>query len=78
MKWYSTYIVALVLLTSTQLRAQTQQDSLEIRKVALAYIESQHTPDPELMLNPRIDKGSGSETAGKRLSVSHKSITLAI
>jgi hypothetical protein len=63
-------MVVLVLLTGTQLRAQTQKDSLEIRKVALAYIESQHTPDPELMeraLYPRLVKRSvfGNKASGK-------------
>lgn len=39
--------------------AQTPQDSLAIRKAALAYIESQHVPDPSKMeaaLHPRMVK----------------------
>lgn len=61
MKWYNIYFVGLVVLTSPQLQAQTQQDTLEIQQVALAYIESQHNPDPQLMesaLHPRLVKRS--------------------
>ncbi|OWP74506.1 nuclear transport factor 2 family protein [Flavobacterium oreochromis] len=38
---------------------QTKQDSLEIKKVALDYIESQHNPNPSQMeqaLHPRMVK----------------------
>ncbi len=43
------------------LSAQTKQDTLEITRVALAYIESQHTPNPKQMegaLHPRMVKRS--------------------
>lgn len=41
--------------------AQTRQDTLDIKRVALAYIESQHSPDPVSMqaaLHPRLVKRS--------------------
>jgi Putative lumazine-binding len=43
------------------IQAQTGQDSAEIKRVALAYLESQHIPDPKLMeeaLHPRMVKRS--------------------
>lgn len=43
------------------LHAQTMQDTLDIKRVALAYIESQHNPNPKLMedaLHPRLVKRS--------------------
>lgn len=46
---------------SFQLQAQTAQDTLDIRRVALAYIEAQHNPNPKLMesaLHPRLVKRS--------------------
>ncbi len=42
-------------------QAQTAQDTLNIRRVALAYIEAQHDPNPKLMqdaLHPRLVKRS--------------------
>lgn len=44
-----------------QLQAQTAQDTLEIKRAALAYIEAQHNPNPKLMesaLHPRMVKRS--------------------
>jgi len=55
------YLVGFLLLTTLSLHAQTAQDTLAIRKAALAYIESQHTPNPKLMesaLHPRLVKRS--------------------
>ncbi|MCD0465880.1 nuclear transport factor 2 family protein [Flavobacterium sp. ENC] len=46
---------------SFQIQAQTAQDTLEIKRVALAYIEAQHHPNPKLMesaLHPRLVKRS--------------------
>ncbi|WP_374173349.1 nuclear transport factor 2 family protein [Flavobacterium tructae] len=46
---------------SSALQAQTAQDSLDIKRVALAYIEAQHNPNPKLMesaLHPRLVKRS--------------------
>jgi hypothetical protein len=54
------FVIAIVL-SFFQLQAQTAQDSLDIKRVALAYIESQHTPNPKLMgsaLHPRLVKRS--------------------
>lgn len=44
-----------------KIQAQTAQDTLDIKRVALAYIESQHNPNPKLMegaLHPRMVKRS--------------------
>ena len=44
-----------------QLQAQTAQDTLEIKRAALAYIEAQHNPNLKLMesaLHPRMVKRS--------------------
>jgi hypothetical protein len=57
----SLLIVIIVLTTSLKNHAQTAQDTLDIKRVALAYLESQHTPNPKLMegaLHPRIVKRS--------------------
>ncbi|MFW0738233.1 nuclear transport factor 2 family protein [Flavobacterium sp. T12S277] len=46
---------------SSGLQAQNAQDSLDIKRVALAYIEAQHNPNPKLMegaLHPRLVKRS--------------------
>lgn len=46
---------------SVSSQAQTRQDTLDIKRVALAYIEAQHTPNPKLMeaaLHPRMVKRS--------------------
>ena len=50
-----------ILFSSFKFHAQTTQDSIDIKRVALAYIESQHTPNPKLMesaLHPRLVKRS--------------------
>jgi hypothetical protein len=50
-----------ILVTSLSAQSQTAQDTIEIKKAALAYIESQHTPNPKLMekaLHPRLVKRS--------------------
>ena len=54
-------ILIVIIISSFKIQAQTKQDSLEIKRVALAYIEAQHTPDPKLMesaLHPRMVKRS--------------------
>jgi Putative lumazine-binding len=53
--------VTIILAFATILQAQTAQDTLDIQRVALAYLESQHTPNPKLMqdaLHPRLVKRS--------------------
>lgn len=48
-----------LLITTNFIWGQTRQDSLEIRQVALDYIESQHKPNPKQMdsaLHPRMVK----------------------
>ncbi|TDE47142.1 hypothetical protein E0I26_03395 [Flavobacterium rhamnosiphilum] len=60
MKLISIFIVFLVVGT-LKVQGQTAQDTLDIKKVALAYIESQHNPNPKQMedaLHPRIVKRS--------------------
>lgn len=59
MKKYA-LLIALAL-CSFKIQAQTAQDTLDIKRVALAYIEAQHNPDPKLMegaLHPRLVKRS--------------------
>ncbi|MEN2413361.1 nuclear transport factor 2 family protein [Flavobacterium mesophilum] len=54
-------ILTAIVFCSVKIQAQTAQDTLEIKKVALAYIEAQHTPNPKLMesaLHPRMVKRS--------------------
>ncbi|MBL0745486.1 nuclear transport factor 2 family protein [Chryseolinea lacunae] len=54
-------ILSLALAATLNLQAQTAQDTLDIKRVALAYIEAQHTPNPKLMqdaLHPRLVKRS--------------------
>lgn len=54
-------VVVAVVFFSFNVQAQTVQDSLDIKRVALAYIEAQHTPNPKLMesaLHPRLVKRS--------------------
>ncbi|WP_337085145.1 nuclear transport factor 2 family protein [Elizabethkingia anophelis] len=49
----------LLLFTANAVLAQTKQDSLEIKQVALDYIEAQHKPNPAQMeraLHPRMVK----------------------
>jgi hypothetical protein len=53
--------IAVAVVTILNLQAQTPHDTLEITRVALAYIESQHNPNPKLMqdaLHPRLVKRS--------------------
>ncbi|MFM9840020.1 MAG: nuclear transport factor 2 family protein [Cyclobacteriaceae bacterium] len=53
--------ITLAVATSLTVQAQTAQDTVDIRRVALAYIEAQHTPNPKLMeaaLHPRLVKRS--------------------
>ena len=60
-KRYFTLLLLVTAFFSLNLQAQTAQDSLEIKRVALAYIEAQHTPNPKLMesaLHPRMVKRS--------------------
>ncbi|TKC08588.1 nuclear transport factor 2 family protein [Pedobacter frigoris] len=57
----STSIFLIILITTFKLQAQTAQDTIDINRVALAYIESQHNPNPKLMedvLHPRLVKRS--------------------
>ena len=54
-------ILSTIIFCSFKIQAQTKQDSLDIKRVALAYIEAQHTPNPKLMesaLHPRMVKRS--------------------
>lgn len=54
-------LITLAVITSLTVQAQTSQDTVDIRRVALAYIEAQHTPNPKLMdgaLHPRLVKRS--------------------
>lgn len=53
--------ISVVVATILNSHAQTNQDTLDIKRVALAYIESQHNPNPKLMqdaLHPRLVKRS--------------------
>ena len=55
------YLLITIAFCSFQLKAQTAQDTIDIKRVALAYIEAQHTPNPKLMesaLHPRLVKRS--------------------
>jgi hypothetical protein len=55
------FVVLFAVSTTIGLLAQTAQDTLNIKRAALAYIESQHKPDPILMesaLHPRVVKRS--------------------
>lgn len=56
------YLILLVIIISSfKIQAQTAQDTLEIKRAALAYIEAQHNPNPKLMesaLHPRMVKRS--------------------
>jgi hypothetical protein len=59
MKKYSLLIV--IAFCSFKIQAQTAQDTIDIKRVTLAYIEAQHNPDPKLMegaLHPRLVKRS--------------------
>lgn len=53
--------ILFIILGSLKVQGQTAQDSLDIKRVALAYIESQHSPNPKQMddaLHPRVVKRS--------------------
>lgn len=55
------YLFVLIVMGTLKVQAQTRQDTLDIKRVALAYIESQHTPNPKQMqdaLHPRVVKRS--------------------
>jgi hypothetical protein len=57
---YTLFIMLLVGAFSG-VQAQTKQDTTEIKRAALAYIEAQHVPNPKLMesaLHPRMVKRS--------------------
>ncbi len=47
MKKYIVFMVSLFCLITIQVNGQNRQDSLEIKQVALDYIESQHNVKPE-------------------------------
>lgn len=55
----STFLLVCLFFLSAACFSQTKQDSLDIRKAALDYIESQHNPNPQQMeraLHPRMVK----------------------
>lgn len=55
------FLFVLLVMGTLKVQAQTRQDTLDIKRVALAYIESQHTPNPKQMqeaLHPRVVKRS--------------------
>lgn len=59
MKILSQILIVIILLMSNIIIAQTKQDSIEIKQVALDYIESQHKPNATQMeraLHPRMVK----------------------
>ncbi|WP_163410315.1 nuclear transport factor 2 family protein [Flavobacterium ajazii] len=67
MKKYLIFIT--ILFCSFKIQAQTAQDTLDIKRVALAYIEAQHTPNPKLMegaLHPRMVKRSVFRSKGAK------------
>ena len=56
-----TLIVLTIFITTFKVKAQTAQDTIDIKRAALAYIESQHNPNSKLMervLHPRLVKRS--------------------
>eukprot|EP01133_Synstelium_polycarpum_P002678 gene2678-3097_t len=60
MKLFS-FLMLLLFTSALKVCAQNAQDTLDIKKVALAYIESQHKPNPKQMqdaLHPRVVKRS--------------------
>lgn len=60
MKLISLFSLLLIVAALTA-QSQTKQDTLEIKRVALAYLESQHQPNPKQMqdaLHPRVVKRS--------------------
>ena len=59
MKILSQILIVIILLMSNIIIAQSKQDSIEIKQVALDYIESQYKPNPTQMeraLHPRMVK----------------------
>jgi len=57
----TSFLFVLIVMGTLKVQAQTRQDTLDIKRVALAYIESQHTPNPKQMqdaLHPRVVKRS--------------------
>ncbi|KFF05638.1 nuclear transport factor 2 family protein [Flavobacterium reichenbachii] len=55
------FAILAVIFCSYKIQAQTAQDTSEIKRVALAYIEAQHNPNSKLMesaLHPRMVKRS--------------------
>lgn len=55
------FFIAFLIVGTLKVQGQTTQDTLDIKRVALAYIESQHNPNPKLMqdaLHPRVVKRS--------------------
>ncbi len=60
-KKYRWLTMCLLIASVSYVKAQTAQDSANIKRVALAYIEAQHKPNPQLMegaLHPRMVKRS--------------------
>lgn len=58
---FTFFIIAFFVIGTLSVQAQTAQDTVDIKRVALAYIESQHTPNPKQMedaLHPRVVKRS--------------------
>jgi hypothetical protein len=54
-------LITITIAGNLTLKAQTTQDTAAIKRVALAYIEAQHKPNPKLMeeaLHPRMVKRS--------------------
>jgi hypothetical protein len=55
------FFIAFLVVGTLKVQGQTAQDTLDIKRVVLAYIESQHNPNPKLMqdaLHPRVVKRS--------------------
>ena len=75
MKYLLTLMLPVFSLVALSAQAQTQQDSLDIKQVALDYIESQHNVNPqqfERAAHPRMvkrtfwtDKKTGKEYLGE-------------
>ncbi len=64
------FALTLIFLSISKSDAQTAQDTIDITKAALSYIESQHVPNPKTMenaLHPRLVKRSvfRSKSTGK-------------
>jgi len=75
MKYFFTFTILLFFFLTFDIQGQSRQDSLEIRQVALDYIESQHNVNPsqfERAAHPRMvkrtfwkDKKTGKEYLGE-------------